>query len=267
MTDITGRTALITGGASGIGLLMGEEMLGKGLGRLIVWDVSDENIAAAAERLGPRAEFHRIDVTDTAAVLESAGQIGETGPPVDILINNAGIVVGRPFAEHDHADIDRTMAVNTTALMHLTRALLPGMMARGAGHVVNIASAAGLISNPGMSVYCASKWAVVGWSDSLRLEMESGTSGVRVTTVLPYYIDTGMFDGVKSPVIPILKPAPVASRIVRAIERDRVFLRMPAIVNILPLVRGILPVRLFDIVVGRFFGIYESMTEFTGRRR
>jgi short-subunit dehydrogenase len=266
MTEISGRTALITGGASGIGLLMGEILLQKGLERLIVWDLSEENIAAVTERLGPRAEFHRIDVTDTAAVLENAARIGEAGPPVDILINNAGIVVGRPFAAHSHADIDRTMQVNATALMHLTRALLPGMMTRGQGHVVNIASAAAMLSNPGMSVYCASKWAVVGWSDSLRLEMEAAKTGVRVTTVLPYYIDTGMFDGVKSPVIPILKPKPTARRIVRAIEGDRIFLRMPAIVRFLPLVRGILPARVFDVVVGRFFGIYESMKDFTGRK-
>lgn len=266
MTDVSGRTALITGGASGIGLLMGEILLRKGLGRLIVWDMSDDNIAAAAERLGPRAEFQRIDVTDAEAVLERAAGIGESGLPVDILINNAGIVVGRPFADHSLYDIDRTMAVNTMAPMHLTRALLPGMMARGLGHIVNIASAAGMVSNPRMSVYCASKWAVIGWSDSLRLEMEADKTGVRVTTVIPYYIDTGMFDGVKSPVIPILKPEPTANRIVRAIERDLIFLRMPAIVNLLPFVRGILPARAFDVVVGRFFGIYNSMANFTGRK-
>ncbi|MBW3097559.1 SDR family oxidoreductase [Pseudohoeflea coraliihabitans] len=265
MTVITGRTALITGGASGIGLLMGEILLSKGLKRLIVWDMSEQNIASAAKRLGPRAEFHRIDVTDTAAVVAMAARNEEAGPPVDILINNAGIVVGRHFAEHSHADIDRTMQVNTTAIMHLTLTLLPGLVRRGSGHVVNIASAAGLVSNPGMSVYCASKWAVIGWSDSLRLEMEAKKNGVRVTTVLPYYIDTGMFDGVKSPVIPILQAEPTARKIVRAIERNRIFLRMPAIVNILPLVRGILPARMFDVIVGRFFGIYESMSEFKGR--
>lgn len=266
MTEISGRTALITGGASGIGLLMGELLLKKGLQRLIVWDASGTNIAAATERLGPRAEFHRIDVTDTAAVREGVARIGEAGPPVDILVNNAGIVVGRPFAGHSHDDIDRTMQVNASAPMHLTRALLPGMTARGQGHVVNIASAAALLSNPGMSVYCASKWAMVGWSDSLRLELAAAKTGVRVTTVLPYYIDTGMFDGVKSPVIRILKPRPTVRRIVRAIERDRVFLRMPAVVNLLPLVRAILPVRVFDIVVGRAFGIYKSMSGFTGRK-
>jgi len=266
MTEIAGRTALITGGASGIGLLMGESLLQKGLARLIVCDLSEANIATAAPRLGPKAEFHRIDVTDTPALLDLAARIDQTGRPVDLLINNAGIVVGRPFAQHSAADIDRTMAVNATALMQLTRALLPGMIARGEGHVVNIASAAGMVSNPGMSVYCASKWAVIGWSDSLRLEMEAAATGVRVTTVIPYYIDTGMFDGVRSPIIPILKPEPAVARIIRAIERDRVFLRMPGIVNILPLVRGLLPRRAFDVVVGRWFGIYDSMSGFTGRK-
>jgi len=266
MSEISGRTALITGGASGIGLLMGEMLLEKGLARLIVWDMSEENIAAVTERLGAKTEFQRIDVTDTAAVLDAVSKLLEAGSSVDILINNAGIVVGQPFAKHSHADIDRTLQVNTTALMHLTRALLPSMMAQKRGHIVNIASAASMLSNPGMSVYCASKWAVVGWSDSLRLEMEADKTGVRVTTVLPFYIDTGMFDGVKSPLIPILKPVPTARKIIRAIERDSILLRMPAITNLLPLLRGILPQRVFDLVVGRFFGIYKSMSEFKGRK-
>lgn len=265
MTLIAGRTALVTGGASGIGLLMGQMLLEKGLERLIVWDVSTENIAHAAARLGNRAEFHRIDVTDTDAMRTAIQQ--QEGDGVDILINNAGIVVGKSFADHSHGDIDRTMDVNASALMHLARAVLPGMIQRGRGHIVNIASAAGMVSNPGMSVYCASKWAVIGWSDSLRLELEAARSGVNVTTVTPFYIDTGMFDGVRSPVIPILKPEPAARKIVAAIERDRIFLRMPALIHMLPFVRGILPARAFDLIVGRGLGIYKSMSRFKGRTR
>lgn len=89
--------------------------------------------------------------------------------------------------------------------MHIALELLPEMILRGSGHIVNIASAAGFVSNPKMSVYVASKFAVVGWSDSLRLEMERNKTGVHVSTVTPYYIDTGMFAGVKT-LIPILKP-------------------------------------------------------------
>ena len=158
------------------------------------------------------------------------------------------------------------MDVNVLAPMRLTRTLLPSMLARRRGHVVNIASAAGMVSNPGMSVYCASKWAMIGWSDSLRLEMERGRTGVRVTTVAPYYIDTGMFEGVRSRLIPILKPERVARDIVSAIAGDRVFLRLPRILNLLPLVRGLMPTRVFDKVGGEWFGVYDTMSTFRGRQ-
>jgi short-subunit dehydrogenase len=148
--------------------------------------------------------------------------------------------------------------------MHVTRELLPAMVARRTGHIVNIASAAGLVSNPRMSVYCASKWAMIGWSDSLRLELDLGRTGVKVTTVTPYYVDTGMFAGVRSPVIPILEADEVARAIVSAVTQDRVILRLPRILYLLPLVRGILPRPLFDLIVGRWLGVYRSMDAFRG---
>jgi hypothetical protein len=148
--------------------------------------------------------------------------------------------------------------------MHLTLELLPSMTGRGSGHIVNIASAAGLVANPRMSVYCASKWAVIGWSDSLRLEMERLRTGVRVTTVTPFYINTGMFAGVRS-VIPILEPEEAVRRILRGVARNRVFVRMPGIIYLLPLVRGLLPLRAFDWFVGTVLGVYKTMNGFKGR--
>ncbi|MCQ0990363.1 SDR family NAD(P)-dependent oxidoreductase [Jiella marina] len=268
MTQIAGRTALITGGASGIGLLMGRMLMERGAARLFVWDVSATNIDLARVTLDPLGTvvFDRVDVSDTEAVRAAVARLEADGTAIDLLINNAGIVVGKPFLKHGHADIDRTLAINTGALMHLTRALLPGMVSRGRGHVVNIASAAALVSNPNMSVYAASKWAVTGWSDSLRQELERSGTGVRVTTVLPYYIHTGMFDGVRSRLIPILQPEDVARRILRAVQRDAVFLHMPAIVRLLPLLRGLLPTRALDFVLNRIFGVASSMDDFHGRQ-
>jgi all-trans-retinol dehydrogenase (NAD+) len=208
----------------------------------------------------------KIDITDVTAVREAARVMAHRGIGIDILVNNAGIIVGRDFAAHSHDDIDRTMAINSVAPMHITAALLGGMLARRRGHVVNIASAAGMVANPGMSVYCGSKWAMLGWSDSLRLEMERGRTGVHVTTVVPYYIDTGMFAGVRSRILPLLKPERVAGAIVAAIQHDRVMLRLPALLDLLPFVRGILPLRLFDKVAG-WFGVYDSMRTFKGRAR
>ena len=155
----------------------------------------------------------------------------------------------------------------TTALTFSSLgAVLPAMIARGRGHIVNIASAAGLVANPGMSVYCASKWAVVGWSESLLLEMREARSGVHVTTVMPYYVRTGMFAGVtSSSLLPLMEPEYAARRIVRAIEKDQPRLRIPWQIYGLPLVKGLLPAALFDLVVGKGLGVYRSMKTFTGR--
>ena len=268
MSEIAGRTALVTGGASGIGFLTGKLLLEQGAARLVVWDVQQaamDRVVAELTSLGHRVDAFRVDVTDLAQVQRTLEDMHARGIAVDVLVNNAGIVVGKEFLGHSHDDIHRTMAVNTLAPMHLAREILPGMLERGRGHVVNIASAAGLVSNPGMSVYCASKWAVIGWSDSLRIEMERSRTGVRVTTVMPYYIDTGMFAGVQTRVIPILKPDYVAREIVAAIRKDRVFLYLPKPVGLVPLLRGLLPARWFDRIGGEWAGVYHGMRTFTGR--
>lgn len=268
MTAIRGATALVTGGASGIGLLVAQRLFAAGAAQVAIWDID----AAALDRAvaGFRAKgFHatgtRLDLSRPDDIAAALAEADRQGLSPDILLNNAGIVVGKPFAAHTGVDIRRTMEINAIAPMTITRAFLPGMIARGRGHVVNISSAAGMLSNPNMSVYCASKWALIGWSDSLRLEMQAGRTGVRVTTVTPTYIDTGMFQGAKLRLIPVLRPEAVADAIVRAIRRDRIFLRLPGLVNLLPFLKGIMPARVFDAVGGRLFGIYGSMDRFRGR--
>lgn len=268
MGRIEGSTVLVTGGASGLGYLTAERLLAAGAGKVLIWDIAEESLAAAISELaatGRHVVGARVDMGDARDIQRAAREMRAASVDVDILINNAGIVVGREFAEHTHDDISRTMAINALGPMHLTRQVLPGMLARGRGHVVNIASAAGLVANPRMSVYCASKWAVIGWSESLRLEMERGRTRVSVTTVAPYYTDTGMFEGVRSPVIPVLKPEYVANRIVRAIRADTVFLPLPRVVGLVPFMRGVLPRRWFDRIGGDWLGIYRSMSTFRGR--
>ncbi len=269
MSQIQNKKALITGTASGIGKIMGKLLLQKGLHTLVMWDVNENLLQATANEFkqqGFNVKPYVVDVADTAAVIAAAQQVKNDIGQVDILINNAGIVVGKSFADHSHSDIDRTMNINSSALMHITREFLPAMLENKNGHIVNIASAAGLVSNPKMSVYAASKWAVIGWSDSLRLEMENGNSNVKVTTVTPYFINTGMFDGVKSPIIPIVNADVAARKIIKGIENNKLFVRMPGIVYTLLFVKGILPVRWFDVMVGKWMGIYKTMNDFKGRR-
>jgi len=268
MSQIKNKTVLITGGAAGLGKLMGKKCLEKGASQLVIWDINPEFIKQTVSefsKMGFTVFPYVIDVSDTPAIIETAKKVRAEVGDVDIIINNAGVVVGKEFKDHTHHDIDFTMKINTNALMHVTLEFLPQMLAKGDGHIVNIASAAGLLANPKMSVYVASKWGVTGWSESLRIELDKIKSGIGVTTVNPSYIDTGMFAGVKTNfLLPILKPETAANRIVNAIIKNKIVLRMPFMVNFLPMVRGVLPARAFDWFVGRVLGIYESMAGFAG---
>lgn len=266
-TTFGGRNVLITGAASGIGKLMGREVLQRGA-KLIIWDIDQaamETTAAELGALGPVA-VQRVDITDPMAVREAYAALKTAHGPVDILVNNAGIVTGnRLFQDMRPGEIDRTMAVNAVAPMQVALTVLPDMVARNSGHLCIIASAAALIGNPRMAVYAASKWAAMGWSESVRIEMKEQGLDIGVTTVAPYYISTGMFAGVRSPWVPVLKPERVVRRIIRGIERRRSMVAMPWPVGFVRLLQALLPQRLFDLVVGRWMGIYRTMDHFTGR--
>lgn len=266
MSNLKGKRVLITGGASGIGKIMGQIVLQKGA-ELIIWDIDQEK---NNETLAEFKKFgivygYQVDVSNVTQVKETASLVKDQIGTVDVLINNAGIVVGKYFNEHTTQDILNTMNVNATAPMLITQEFLPGMIQQNSGHVCNIASSASLISNPKMSVYAASKWSVMGWSDSLRLEMQQQKIKVKITTVLPYYINTGMFKGVRS-LVPILKPEKVAKKIIKAIENDRIILSMPWSMHFVRFFQGILPIWFFDWFVGKVLGIYKTMEQFEGRK-
>lgn len=271
MSSFKNSIVLITGGASGIGKLMGQMAIDKGCKGVVIWDLNQTMMEETVKEFSSRLELVRgyaVDVANIDQIRSAAQQVKNDFGQVDILINNAGIIVGKYFHEHSHAEIDRTMAINADALMHVTLEFLPAMIERKSGHIVNISSAAGMVGNPKMPVYAASKWAVIGWSDSLRLEMEKLGTNVNVTCVTPYYISTGMFDGVKTSIfIPINKPAAAARTIIRGIEKNKLHIRMPLIVYTLQLFKGILPTRMFDLIVGKYLKVYNTMDEFTGRKR
>lgn len=267
MSEIKHKTVLITGGAAGIGKIMGRMALEKGATQLIMWDIDAMAMEKTREELSNLGSVKGlcVDVSKLDDIQAASAQLKSEGITVDILINNAGIVVGTEFWRNSHSDITRTMSINTNALMHITLELLPGMMERNQGHIVNISSAVSLVANPKMAVYAASKWAVTAWSESLRLELEQQQSAVKVTTVTPSYISTGMFDGVKTHWIqPIVRPESAAKQIIQGIERNRIFVRMPWSVYLTPFLKGILPVRWFDLLVGKGLKVYKSMDDFKG---
>ena len=260
---------LITGGASGIGKIMGRMALEKGASCLIIWDINPQTIATAVSELSKigKVKGYIVDVSRNELVVEGYNKVVSECGEVDILINSAGIVTSNKTFDKQTADeIVRTININTIAPMFVTRAMLPGMIARNRGHVCNITSAGGMLSNPKMSVYAASKWGAIGWSDSVRIELQDMKSDVHFTTVAPYYINTGMFDGVKSRIIPILKPEYVCKRIIRAIERNKSFRGIPFGFHFIRFWQFILPTRIFDWLFGEVMGIYHTMDNFTGRK-
>lgn len=266
---IKNSSVLITGGASGIGRIMGRMALERGASRLIIWDINPRNIALTISELSRigKVNGYVVDVSRNEMVVEAFNKVKAECGEIDILINCAGIVTSnKTFDKMTSDEIVRTMNINTIAPMFIARAMLPGMIARNKGHICTIASAGGMLSNPKMSVYAASKWGAIGWSDSVRIELQEMKSDVHVTTVAPYYINTGMFDGVKSRIIPILKPEYVARKVLNAIERNVSFKGIPFGFHFIRFWQAILPTRVFDWLFGDLFGIYHTMDEFTGRK-
>jgi all-trans-retinol dehydrogenase (NAD+) len=269
MTELAGRSALITGGASGIGRLLATE-LGKRDARLTLWDIDEAGIEDAVEEIrrttGASCSGYVCDVSDRRAVDTVARQLLSDAGEVDVLVNNAGIVTGAPLLDLPDERIEATFRVNVLPLYWVTKAFLPGMIARQRGHVVTVASAAGLLGVPRQTDYSASKHAAVGFDESLRVELARLAPTIRTTVVCPFYIDTGMFAGASTRfrrLLPILRPEDVARRIATAIERDRRRLIMPPLVRVVPALR-ILPVPVFDKVMD-FFGVNVSMDTFVGR--
>jgi short-subunit dehydrogenase len=269
MTKIKDNCVLITGGASGIGRIMGRMALEKGARCLVIWDINQESIDSTVKEFSGKGNVkgYRVDVSDSLQVEQTAKQTVKECGDIDVLINCAGIVANNDtFDKQSVKDIERTMEINAMAPMVIAQQFLPRMIERNHGHVCNIASAAGMISNPRMSVYAASKWAIIGWSDSVRIELKQMKSKVRFTTIAPYFINTGMFDGVKSRIFPILKPEPTAHKIIRSIEKNRNFKGIPFGYHFIRFCQAMLPTSLFDYIFGEVVGIFHAMDNFTGRK-
>lgn len=273
--EVRGCTVLITGAASGMGRLYAELAARDGAARIVVWDRTRALVGQATSEL--RAKYPAVDwvpvaqdLADPASTRRACENLVEKGIVPQVLINNAGIVRSNRYfwVTDPHSDVTATIMVNLLAPMLITAALLPAMIAQGKpGRVVNIASAAGTLGNPRMASYAGSKAGLLGWSDSLRIELGDQTHGaVRVTTVTPSYITTGMFAGATGPVLaPLLDPHRVVARVWRAMLRGEAFVFLPWSVRLARVLKAVLPTAMFDRVVGRWLGVYSSMDGFVGR--
>lgn len=264
------RTILITGAASGIGKRFAELVSRNRSLTLILWDRNPDTLKEIAKTFPDEITVHTddVDVSDYQNIETCANRLLEQNIIPDLIINCAGIVVGKMFDEHTAEEINATMQINTTGSMYVTRAFINPMIDRKSGHIVNLASASGYIGNPRMSVYAASKWAVIGWTESLRLEMDKLQTGINVTAVIPSYIKTGMFDGVKAPLlVPLLETDDMVNKMIKGIARKKATIQAPFMVKLVPLIKAVLPAKLFDTVAGNLLGVYRSMESFKGRNK
>jgi all-trans-retinol dehydrogenase (NAD+) len=273
MKSVEGKRVLITGAAMGMGRLYAETAAREGAAAIVLWDINQEALAATEADLkakSPNVYSYVVDLSKSHEIEEAAARVREEVGDIEVLINNAGIVVASNFWDHTWDQIDKTMAINALAPQYVAHALLPGMIrSPGPCRIVNIASAAGLVSVPKMSVYCSSKWAVIGWSDTLRLELaRAGHRHVKVTTVCPTYIATGMFEGAKPPrLTSMLSPERVVETVWRKMKVGAPYVKMPSTVYLSTALKGLMPTRWFDFVSDKVFGIYSSMDAYTGRAR
>lgn len=269
---VAGKKILITGAAMGMGKLYAQYAVKESAGAVVLWDINQAELdktVAELKAAGGAVHAYTVDVSKLESITAAAEKVRKEVGDIEILFNNAGVVRGKYFWEHDPLkDIWFTMSINALAPMYIAREFLPPMISsKGECRIINIASAAGTVANPKMSVYCASKWSAIGWSDSVRLELEQcGHKHVTVTTVCPSYISTGMFEGAKGPLFtPLMTPEYVTTTVWAAMKVGKPMLYMPWTVTLGKIFRGLLPTRLWDLVADKIFGVYKSMEDFKGR--
>ena len=268
MSKLEGKRVLITGGAQGIGFEMAIKFAERGAA-IVLADIDEEKLVEAKAKLEERgitAWGFRVDVTSRASIASLRAQISAEVGPIDVLVNNAGVVFGGPFTKTSLDDHFKTYEVNVLGLVAMTHAFLDDLVARPEAHLVHIASASGFIGLPYGSTYASSKWAVIGFGESIRAELNlQGHEHVHHTIVCPSYIGTGMFEGAEAPkATQILEPEYLAEKVVRAVERNKLHVLEPFMVKLTPLIRDLLPTALYDRI-SHLFGADTSMAHWTGR--
>ena len=194
MKDFNGRVAAITGAGSGIGRALAVELARRGA-HLALSDIDEVGLAETVSRCegsGVKVTSQRVDVADRAAVYAWADQVVGDHGAVNLVVNNAGVALAATIESMSYDDLEWLLGINFWGVVHGTKAFLPHLEAAGEGHIVNLSSVFGLISIPSQSAYNAAKFAVRGFTDALRMELDTKGAGVSCTTVHPGGIKTNI---------------------------------------------------------------------------
>ena len=237
---LTGQVAAITGAARGIGRATAQAFLREGM-KVAIGDLDFATAQQTAKELGHGTVAFQLDVTQRASVKDfldgAEAQLG----PIDVLVNNAGIMqVGHTIWEEDDATTQRMIDINVNGVMFGVKEIVPRMLSRGRGHVVNIASTAGKGGFPGGGTYCGTKHYVVGMSEALRAELRG--TGIEVSCVMPVVVNTELASGLQNTRgVKLIQPEDVANEIVSALKEARFDVFVPRSVASITKVMNVLP--------------------------
>lgn len=269
MQGFSGKRALITGAGTGLGALLSHELAKKGAKVIVTArrKAAADKVVKEIRDAGGDANAMVLDVSKLDSFDDFRDQLHKEHGTIDILINNAGVVFGGEFEQVDVKQHINTLQINTLGVIALSHTFLDDLIQSSCSWLVNISSASAFVGLPFGSSYAASKWALLGFSESLRLEMkERGYSNVHVSTICPSYISTGMFDGVKSPLMsPMLTPEKVVNSILRGMSKGTSVVLEPPMVRSMDLFKGVLPRPIWD-QVAKHTGISTSMQSWRGKK-
>ena len=260
---IAGRVVAVTGGARGIGEAIARTLAGRGA-RVVIGDVDEAAVRATAASIGGGTIGRALDVRSTESVAAFLDHVEATLGPVDVLVNNAGVMWVGDFEDEPETAADRMFDVNFHGVARGVRLAAPRMRARGSGHIVTVASVASHVAPAGEATYAASKHAVLGYLTAVRQELR-GTA-VRLSVVMPIVVKTELAAGTSPGGIPALEPQDVADAVLGAIERPRFEVFVPARVGALTRLLALLPQRVRDLLYARLVPDQAKETDAGARR-
>jgi NAD(P)-dependent dehydrogenase (short-subunit alcohol dehydrogenase family) len=236
--NLDGAVVAITGGARGIGLATAKAFAARGA-RVAIGDLDGDATDEVAHGIGPTAIGLQLDVTDRESFADFVEAVENQLGPIDVIVNNAGIMPAGPFLDEKPETSDAQIDVNLRGPIHGMKLALPGMIDRGQGHVVNVASMAGKAHIPGLAVYNATKYGVVGLSEAVRDELDG--TGVTLTAILPTAVKTELISGLPAKGLMAVTPERVANAVVDSVGHRRAEVAVPRWFNNYTFLNSLMP--------------------------